>query len=125
MTAADVGKYLNNLEHPHKDGVRTLRDAILAADVGISEHIKWNAPSFCFGGVDRATMRLAPRDAFQLVLHRGSRVRSDTAGFHFDDGTGLIRWASPYRGVIDLARPDVLEQHLTDVIDLVRRWVVS
>lgn len=125
VTATDVDDYLDTLDHPHLDGIRALRDALLAADPGISEHLKWNAPSFRFAGEDRATMRVAPGGAFQLVLHRGSRVRDDVAGFRFEDTTGLVRWAAPDRGVIDLAGPGALEQHLDEVVGLVRRWVVS
>ncbi|WP_380168074.1 DUF1801 domain-containing protein [Jannaschia sp. R86511] len=124
MDTEDLDRYLNGLEHSHKVGVLALREAILAVDAGMSEHIKWNAPSFRFRCEDRVTMRLAPHDAFQLVLHRGSRVRDDTADFHFHDTTGLIR-ASPDRGVVDLTDSGVLDQRLAEVVDMVKRWVAS
>jgi hypothetical protein len=36
------------------------RTDVLASDDGITEHVKWNAPSFCYAGVDRVTFRLQP-----------------------------------------------------------------
>jgi len=45
-----------------------LRAAILASDLAISEHVKWNAPSFCYGGQDRVTFRLQPRGRLQLIF---------------------------------------------------------
>lgn len=114
---------MGEFDHPHKPAILALREAILAADPGISETVKWKAPNFRYGGEDRVTMRLAPRGAFQLVLHRGSRVRSDAEGFSFHDPTGLVRWAAPDRGVIDLGAAAVLERHLEEITTLVRRWV--
>ncbi|MEH3076903.1 MAG: DUF1801 domain-containing protein [Quadrisphaera sp.] len=123
MTDNAVDHYLRDLEHPCKPAILNLRAAVLAADPGISETVKWNAPNFRFGGEDRVTMRLAPRGAFQLVLHRGGKVRSDAEEFAFEDPTGLVRWAAPDRGVIDLAGDGVLDDHLEHVIALVLRWV--
>jgi hypothetical protein len=88
----DVEQYLEQLEHPFKEGVLQLRAAILACDPAITEHVKWNAPSFCHGGQDRVTFRLQPRGRLQLIFHRGAKVRADTAGFTFADPTGLMTW---------------------------------
>ena len=46
LPADDVDAYLAQLEHPFRDGFVALRRAILAADAGIAEGIKWNVPSF-------------------------------------------------------------------------------
>lgn len=119
-----MDRYLQDLEHPHKPAILALRAAVLAADPGISETVKWNAPNFRYRGEDRVTMRLAPRGAFQLVLHRGSRVRSDhSEGFSFQDPTALVRWAAPDRGVIELGAADAVEQLLEEIVGLVRRWI--
>jgi len=44
--SSDVDRFLADLEHPLKAGVEQLRAAILASDDAITEHVKWNAPSF-------------------------------------------------------------------------------
>jgi Domain of unknown function (DU1801) len=83
------------LEHPLKEGVQRLRTAILASNDTITEHIKWNAPSFRHAGQDRVTFRLQPGDKLQLIFHRGAKVRTDTAAFAFNDPTGLMTWLAP------------------------------
>ena len=59
----EVDEFLRELSHPLQEGVAEVRDAILASDDGITEHIKWKAPSFCHEGDDRVTFRLGPSDS--------------------------------------------------------------
>jgi Domain of unknown function (DU1801) len=123
--SAEVERYLVELQHPLKDGVLQLREAILASGTAITEHVKWNAPSFCYDGEDRVTFRLQPRGRLQLIFHRGAKVRADTAGFAFDDPTGLMTWASPDRAVVDFPDLDAVEARRAQVAELVERWVLT
>ncbi|WP_205346998.1 DUF1801 domain-containing protein [Pseudonocardia broussonetiae] len=118
---SDVDDYLDALDHPLREAVARLRGAVLGADPGITEHIKWRSPSFCHGGVDRVTFRLRPRH-LDLVLHRGAKVRADAASFVFDDPTGLLRWPGPDRAVLTLEGAEI-DARTPVVVDLVRRWV--
>jgi len=122
-TSPDVDRFMAALEHPLKDGVQQLRTAILASDDGLSEHVKWNAPSFRYGGEDRVTFRLRPSDQLQLVFHRGVAVRRDAAQFSFPDPTGLPVWPAPDRGVLTLADQDDVDRHEEAVVALVGLWV--
>jgi Domain of unknown function (DU1801) len=121
----DVDSHLRDLRHPLKAGVEQLRSAILASDDRITEHVKWNAPSFCYDGVDRVTFRLQPGDRLQLVLHRGAKVRDDVDGFRFDDPTGMVEWITADRGVVTFADLADVEARRDAVVDLVRRWVAA
>jgi hypothetical protein len=121
--SAEVEQYLAALEHPLKEGVLELREAILAADPAITEHVKWNAPSFRHGGEDRVTFRLRPRGRLQLIFHRGAKVRADAAGFVFDDPSGLMTWPAPDRAVIDFPDLGAVAAHRAEVGALVARWV--
>lgn len=85
-----VDRFLAELEHPLQAEIERLRSIILTADPEISERIKWKAPSFCYRGDDRVTMRLHPPTRLQLVFHRGTKVK-DSADFAFGDTTGLRR----------------------------------
>jgi hypothetical protein len=97
-TSAEVDQFMARLEHLLKEGVQRLRTTILASNDTITEHIKWNAPSFRHAGQDRVTFRLQPGDKLQLLFHRGAKVRTDTAAFAFNDPTGLMTWlAGPGR----------------------------
>jgi hypothetical protein len=121
VSTSDVDAYLAGLTHTHLDGIRRLRGAILGADGRIVEHIKWNAPSFGLGGDDLVTMRLAPRDAFQLVLHRG--VAKQPGAVTIPDPDGLLQWRSRDRAVVDIgAREAELE---TAIVTLVRAWIAA
>ena len=123
IPAGGVEQYLTDLEHPLKEGVLLLRTTILASDPAITEHIKWNAPSFRFDGEDRVTFRLQPRGRLQLVFHRGAKVRSDTATFAFEDPSGLMTWLAADRAVIDFPDLATVTTHQAQVGALVARWV--
>lgn len=124
-STADVDRYMNDLRHPLKAGVVQLRAAILASNADITEHVKWNAPSFCYGGTDRVTFRLHPGDRLQLIFHRGATTRDDTCSFAFDDPSGLMKWLAPDRAVVDLPSLDAVADHEQEVVLLVNRWVVA
>jgi hypothetical protein len=123
--SADVEQYLTVLQHPLKEGVLRLRAAILASVPAITEHVKWNAPSFCYAGEDRVTFRLQPRGRLQLIFHRGAKVRADTADFVFEDPSGLMTWPAPDRAVIDFPDLGAVTTHQEQVIVLVKRWVLT
>lgn len=101
-----------------------LRQLVLDAVPGIGERIKWNAPSFGPADDDRVTMRLQPRDCFQLVLHRGVAVK-DASTFSFDDPAGLVVWQSRDRGVVTLSGLSDVEARRDALSDLVRRWIAA
>ena len=93
MPPRTVDSFMSELEHPFKAGIEWLRSAIPRVERGITEHVKWNAPSFRYAGVDRVTFRLRPGDWLQLVLHRGAKVRDDAADFRFEDDSAC--WSGP------------------------------
>lgn len=43
-----VSQFITDSQHPLKDLMQEIRDIILATDITISEHIKWNAPAFYY-----------------------------------------------------------------------------
>ena len=120
--SVEVERYLTALEHPMKSGVQRLRSAILDSDAGISECIKWNAPSFRYDGADRVTFRLHPRGQCQLVFHCGARSRGE---FRFDDPSGLLVWRGPDRAVVSFADEAAITAQQDAVVDLVNAWVRS
>jgi hypothetical protein len=121
----EVDRFMERLDHPLKEAVEQLRTAILDSDEQITEHIKWNAPSFCYAGEDRVTFRLYPENRVQLIFHRGTKVRSDAADFAFEDRSGLLRWVSDDRAVVALRDVKDAEAKRQDLVELVNRWVVA
>ena len=108
------------LDHPRKEEVEHLRQAIMGARSGVTEHIKWNAPSFCFEGEDRITFRLKPGDRVELIFHRGSKVK-DTSGFEFDDG-GLLDWKTADRASLSFSDIRDVRDKESALVDVARRW---
>ncbi|CAA9286510.1 MAG: hypothetical protein AVDCRST_MAG77-4803 [uncultured Chloroflexi bacterium] len=119
-----VVEFLAQLEHPLKADIEAVRAVILTANDGITEHVKWNAPSFCFEGDDRVTMRLQPGNRLDLIFHRGAKVK-DATDFAFVDGTGLMKWVTADRAVVSLKSAHDITAHRDALADLVDRWVRS
>ena len=62
----EVDAFLASAGHPRTAEIERLRSAILEADPGISETVKWRVPNFRYDGVDRVTFRLQPGDVVVL-----------------------------------------------------------
>lgn len=119
-----VDSWLGDLSPQARQAVDRLREIVRAADPGLEENIKWNAPSFSDRGLDRVTLGLERRGGYRLVLHRGA-APADTAGFVFDDPAGVARWLSPDRGVATFGSLDHIEGAADALKDLVARWIVA
>ncbi len=120
--SADVDRFMLALDHPLREDIGAMRLAILASNPGISEQIKWKAPSFCYGDEDRVTFRLPPKGGLQLIFHRGARAK-DTTGFAFVDETGLMEWAAADRAIVRLADSNDAQAKQAPIVALVNRWM--
>ena len=61
------------LDDDTREQVQLLRDIIGSLDADLTEHVKWNAPSYVFDGEDRITMNLRNKQGLvKLVLHMGA-----------------------------------------------------
>lgn len=119
--AQSVAAYLDDLSHARIDDIRAVRDIVLAVDPAITEQVKWNAPSFCWDGDDRVTMRLHPGDRLELIFHRGAKP-ADSTRFSFDDPSGRMTWRAPDRGVLRVGDP--AEERAT-IVTLVSAWMAA
>jgi hypothetical protein len=119
----EVDRFIKTLEHPLKEGLQQVRAAILSSNEQITEHVKWKAPSFCYGGEDRVTFNLHPQDRLQLIFHRGAKVRGDSEDFVFEDRTGLLKWVTNDRAVVTLQDMRDIEAKQAALVELVGRWV--
>ncbi|HEV7346547.1 MAG TPA: DUF1801 domain-containing protein [Devosia sp.] len=117
-----VDSYLETLQHARKAEIEQLRQLILDAVPGLTERIKWNAPSFGTGEDDRITMRLHPGERLQLILHRGAKAAADDL-FRFEDPDKLLSWAAPDRGVVSFKDEADLVQKSGPLRAVLRRWV--
>lgn len=87
-----VTEYITNLDHPLKDVVEDIRQAILATHPEIGEQIKWNSPAFYYTGEmapfdpkeykrDIVVFHLRKKDQILLVFPNGAYI---------DDKTGIL-----------------------------------
>ena len=118
-----VDEFMATLDHPFKSEVESVRRILLKANDQITEQIKWNAPSFCFGGDDRITFRLHPAKDIQLIFHRGAKVRTDVDNFSFEDSASLIKWITKDRGTVTFKNKAEIEARQDDLIILVDKWM--
>jgi Domain of unknown function (DU1801) len=120
-----VATFMKELTHERKTEVEQLRTAILSLPLGLTEHIKWNAPSFRIDGDDRITLRLQPGDRVELIFHRGAKKRSDTPTFTFVDPSGLMKLLTPDRGIVVLADAAETTKLTPDILLLVEAWIAA
>lgn len=118
-----VDDFLQTLEHPHKDGIEELRRMILGLNKGITEEIKWNAPSFKLED-HFATFKVHPPRSIQLVLHTGAKAK-DNQAFTIDDQDGLLKWPAKDRCLLTLESGAVLKLHRARVRRILKQWVAQ
>ena len=109
------------LPEASRAAIQALRGLVAASHPGVSEHVKWNGPSFMIDGDDRISLGVAKGGAVRAVLHRGAKVKS-TEGFAFADDTGLIQWAALDRGVVTFADEAEVAAKAEAFRSLCRRW---
>ena len=98
-----VKEFIQTSKHPLKKALEEIREIILGADKRITEHIKWNAPSFCFNGDDRITFNLSKNDRILLIFHRGAKVKDGKSKEPlFEDTTGMLEWLAHDRAVVKI-----------------------
>lgn len=105
-TSAD--DIVSALDDATRQQVQLLRDIIGSLDADLTEHVKWNAPSYVLDGEDRITMNLRNKEGLvKLVLHMGATRPENKKGTPvLADDEGLVAWASNIRGLIAVADAD-------------------
>jgi hypothetical protein len=121
-TTAGVDAFLATLEHPHKAIVVALRGLIRDAAPGITEGVKWNAPSFRTREWF-ATTHLRTKQGVAIIFHAGAKARSEPIAV--DDPDGLLEWLGKDRARVVFTSLDDLRSREVAFRDLVRRWVAA
>jgi len=121
---AAAEEFMSRLEHPLKREIEEVRAVIVGTNLGFTEQIKWNAPSFCIDGEDRITFQLKGEKFFRLIFHCGAKVKARKGeGRLIDDDSGLLEWAADDRAIAvfsDMNDVRAKRQRLESVIG---RWV--
>ena len=71
--AKEVDAWFAKYENPKKDVVLRIREIVLAADPGIEETIKWQAPTFMYNG-NLASFYPKSKEHASLMFHVGAKI---------------------------------------------------
>ena len=121
---SELAQFIDKLDSQTFETVNAIRSVISDSHPGLTESIKWNAPSFSLNGEDRITLGLERKGGVRVVLHRGAKLK-ELAGFSFDDSDGLAHWPTPDRGIIMFADKTDVEHHAHALSDLCSRWLAK
>ncbi len=113
---------LEKLQHPLKREIAELRKILLNANSKLTEHVKWNAPSYCYNGDDRITFNLHAQDHVKLIFHRGAKAK-DAKDFVFTDSSGMLEWAAKDRAVAKFRTLEEVKEKKLALTLLVNQWL--
>ncbi len=120
----EVAAFLARLDHPLRPTLEAVRALVLGVDRGITEHIKWNAPSFCIDGEDRVTCHLHRKRYLLIVFHKGAKAKERHGGGpFFTDDTGLLQWLSDDRAIVTLHSRDEFAAKQAALRKVVKTWI--
>ncbi|MFC5405823.1 DUF1801 domain-containing protein [Cohnella soli] len=120
-----VKAFLQELEHPMKQEVEEVRNIIIQSNSQLTEHIKWNAPSFCINNKDRITFNFQGKNRFRLVFHCGAKkTQFENEESLFIDESGLLEWVTGDRAILTISSQqelkDINKNRLTNIIN---KWI--
>ena len=101
------------LDHPLKAEVQAVREIILGVNPGITEQVKWAAPSFSYKGY-MVTFNLWARDRVHLVFHNGAILNNKD---------GLLEGDYPDRRMLYLADMPAVKAKQAALVRLVKEWI--
>jgi hypothetical protein len=108
-----VDAFMAALDHPFKAEVQAVRDIIKGVNAGITEQVKWNAPSFSYKDY-LVTFNLWAKEHVHLVFHNGAIL---------DNKSGLLEGDYPDRRMMYLTSMDDVKAKRAALEDLIRQWV--
>lgn len=119
-----VADFLLNLEHPLKKEIEEVRKIILSANEQITEHIKWNAPSFQYKNEDRVTFNLHGKGFFRLIFHCGAKVQENNVKESLlDDAKGILEWVSHDRAIVKFTDMNDVKEKEDKLVEVINKWL--
>jgi hypothetical protein len=118
----DVINFLDKLSHPFKKEIEEIRKIILKSNDKLTEHIKWNAPSFSIDGNDCVTMNFTPK-SIRLIFHRGAKVKEQPKQRLISDTTHILTWAANDRAIATFTSLEEIKLKRKDLEAIINKWV--
>ncbi len=120
-----VDEFLSDQDANKLEQIELLRSIIKKVHPGLTERIKWNAPSYVLDGEDRITFNLMNKEGVvKLILHMGAIRKENKKGAPvLADDTGLVAWQSDIRGIVSFTGVADIQAKQADVADIIKRWL--
>lgn len=120
-----VEEFLTDLSDERQQQVQALRALIKTTHPELTEHIKWNAPSYVLDGEDRITFNMHYPDQTMILIHMGAtRKENKKADPIMKDETGLVEWNSDIRGTVSFSSLDEIANSQADLTKILNAWLL-
>ncbi len=120
-----IEDFMSDLTDDKRTQVEMLRNLIYASNPHLTEHIKWNAPSFVLDGEDRITFNLMNKQGLvKLIFHMGATRKEDKNGTPImDDDSRLIEWSSDIRGMLTFTGAEDIDSKSAELTNILQKWL--
>ena len=119
-----VDEFLNGLDEDRRSQVLKLREYILDVEPSLTEHIKWNAPSYVKEDEDRMTFNTMNKESIvKLVFHMGATKKEEKKGQPVLDDARLIDWVSDIRGYMTFNTLGEIIANKNEIKRTVQEWL--
>jgi len=108
-----VDAFMEKLHHPFKAEVEAMRKIIKKVNKGITEEVKWKAPSFSYKGY-MVTFNLWEKKRVHLVFHNGAILK---------DKTGLLEGDYPDRRMMYFSDMKDVKAKKAALESFVKEWI--
>ncbi len=120
-----VDAFLDELDEDRRSQVQKLREYILEEDTSLTEHIKWNAPSYVKDGEDRITFNTMNKEQLvKLVFHMGATRKEDKKGEPILQSSTIIEWVSDIRGYMTFRNLEEITSQEKEIKQTVHDWLL-
>ena len=120
-----VAEFMSSLDENKKSQVELLRNIIFSVHPNVTEHIKWNAPSYVLEGEDRVTFNLINKEnVVKLIIHMGATQKEEKkAKPILSDDAGIVEWNSNIRGTLSFSSKEDIKFKAELVQTLLQKWL--
>jgi len=120
-----VEEFITDLSDERQQQVQALRALIKTTHPELTEHIKWNAPSYVLDSEDRITFNMHYPDRTMILIHMGAtRKENKKADPIMKDETGLVEWNSDIRGTVSFSSLDEIANSQADLTKILNAWLL-
>lgn len=109
----EVDAFMEKLDHPFKAEVEAIRKIIKKVNKGITEQVKWKAPSFSYKAY-LVTFNLWEKKRVHLVFHNGAISKNED---------GLLEGNYPDRRMMYFSDMKDVKQKKTALESFIKDWI--